>query len=48
MSAYVEVLRVDGVVLWQVEILLGDGNALAKEVLVNELAVGLGNQPEDC
>lgn len=31
--------------LWLVEILLRDEHALTKQVLVDLLAVGLGNQP---
>ena len=31
--------------LGQVEVLLGDEHTLAEEVLVDRLAVGLGNQP---
>lgn len=43
--AYVEVLGVNLVVLWEVEVLLGDTDTLAEDVLVNELAVGLWNEP---
>ena len=40
-----QVLGVDVVVLGQVEVLLGDEYALAEEVLVDLLAVGLGDKP---
>lgn len=40
----IEVLGVDFVVLGEVEVLLRDEHALAEEVLVDELAVGLGDQ----
>lgn len=43
---YEEVLGVDFAMLWQVEVLLRDEHALAEQVLVNLLAVFLGNQPE--
>lgn len=42
---YVEVLGVNLAVLGQVEVLLGDEHTLTEEVLVDRLAVGLGNQP---
>lgn len=42
---YVEVLGVNLVVLGLVEVLLRDEHTLAEEVLVDLLAVGLGNQP---
>lgn len=42
----VKVLGVNLAVLGLVEVLLGDENTLAEEVLVDRLAVGLGNQPE--
>lgn len=42
---HVEVLRVNVVVLGKVEVLLGDEHALAEEVLVDLLAVGLGDEP---
>lgn len=42
---YVEVLGVNVTVLGLVEVLLGDEHTLAEEVLVDRLAVGLGNQP---
>jgi len=41
----VEVLGIDLLVLGEVEVLLGHEDALAEEVLVDELAVGLGNEP---
>lgn len=41
----VQVLCVDVVVLWQVVVLLGDEDALTEEVLVDLLAVGLGDEP---
>lgn len=41
----VKVLGVNLAVLGLVEVLLGDENTLAEEVLVDRLAVGLGNQP---
>lgn len=41
----VKVLGVNLAVLGLVEVLLGDENTLAEEVLVDCLAVGLGNQP---
>jgi hypothetical protein len=45
MSTYVEVLGVDLAVLGLVEIFLCDKYTLTEEVLVDELAVGLGNKP---
>lgn len=42
---YVEVLGINLVVLGLVEVLLRDEHTLAEEVLVDLLAVGLGNQP---
>ena len=45
MRAYVEVLRVDLAVLGEIEVLLRDEHALAEEVLVDLLAVGLGDEP---
>ena len=44
-ETYVEVLGVNLAVLWLVEVLLGDENTLTEEVLVDLLAIGLGNQP---
>lgn len=44
-GTYVEVLGVDLAVLWLVEVLLGDEDTLAEEVLMDLLAVGLGDQP---
>jgi hypothetical protein len=44
-STYVEVLGVDLAVLGLVEVLFRDEHALLEEVLVDELAVSLGNQP---
>lgn len=44
-ETYVEVLGVNLAVLGQVEVLLGDEHTLAEEVLVDRLAVGLGDQP---
>ena len=41
----VEVLRVNLCVLGKVEVLLSDEDSLAEEVLVDELAVGLGDEP---
>jgi hypothetical protein len=41
----IEVLGVDLAVLGQVEVFLRDEYALAEEVLVDLLAVGLGDQP---
>lgn len=41
----VQVLCVDVVVLWQVVVLLGDKDTLTEEVLVDLLAVGLGDEP---
>ena len=41
----VQVLCVDVVVLWQVVVLLGDEDTLTEEVLVDLLAVGLGDEP---
>jgi hypothetical protein len=43
--AYVKVLGVNVAVLWLVEVLLRNEDTLAEEVLVDELAVGLGNKP---
>ena len=43
-TTYVEVLSVDLAVLWLVEVLLRDEHTLLEEVLVDLLAVGLGNQ----
>lgn len=45
MAAYVEVLGIDVGVLGLVEVLLRNQDALTEEVLVNRLAVGLGDQP---
>ena len=42
---YVEVLGVNVTVLGLVEVLLGDEHTLAEEVLVDRLAVGLGDEP---
>ena len=42
---YVEVLGVKFAMFGLVEVLFGDKHALAEEVLVDLLAVGLGNQP---
>ena len=42
---YVEVLRVQLLMLGQVEILLRDHHTLTEEVLVDLLTVGLRNQP---
>lgn len=42
---YVEVLGVNLAVLGLVEVLLGDEHTLTEEVLVDRLAVGLGDQP---
>ena len=44
--SYVEVLCVDLAVLWLVEVLLGDENTLTEEVLVDLLAIGLGDEPK--
>jgi hypothetical protein len=44
-STYVEVLGVNLAVLGHVEILLCDEHTLFEEVLVDEFAVSLGNQP---
>ena len=44
-ETYVKVLGVNVAVLGLVEVLLGDEHTLAEEVLVDRLAVGLGNQP---
>lgn len=44
-GTYVKVLGVNLLVLREVEVLLGDEDTLAEEVLVDLLAVGLGNQP---
>lgn len=41
----VKVLGVNLAVFWLVEVLLGDEDTLTEEVLVDCLAVGLGNQP---
>ena len=41
-----EVLGVDVSVLGEVEILLSHEHTLAEEVLVDLLAIGLGNEPE--
>lgn len=41
----VQVLCVDVVVLWKVEVLLGDEDTLTEEVLVDLLAVGLWDEP---
>lgn len=46
MQSYVEVLGVNLAVLRLVEVLLCDEDTLAEEVLVDELTVGLGNQPD--
>lgn len=46
-APYVKVLGVNVTVLGEVEVLLGDENSLTEEVLVDELAVGLGNKPGD-
>lgn len=43
-DAYIEVLGVDLAVLGLVEVLLRNEHALAEEVLVDLLAVSLGNQ----
>ena len=43
--SYVEVLGVNLLVLGEVEVLLGHENTLTEEVLVDELAVGLGDKP---
>lgn len=42
----IEVLGVNVVVLGEVEVLLGDENTLAEEVLVDLLAVGLWDEPD--
>jgi hypothetical protein len=42
---YVKVLGVNLAVLGHVEVLLCDEYTLLEEVLVDEFAVGLGNQP---
>ena len=44
-ETYVKVLGVNVAVLGLVEVLLGDEHTLAEEVLVDRLAVGLGDQP---
>jgi pyruvate/2-oxoglutarate dehydrogenase complex dihydrolipoamide dehydrogenase (E3) component len=44
-GSYVEVLGVNVTVLGKVEVLLSNEDTLAEEVLVDELAVGLGNKP---
>jgi len=44
-ETYVKVLGVDVAVLGLVEVLLGDEHTLTEEVLVDRLAVGLGDQP---
>jgi hypothetical protein len=44
-STYVKVLGVNLAVLGLVEVLFRDEHALLEEVLVDELAVSLGNQP---
>ena len=41
----VQVLGVNVVVLWKVEVLLGDEDTLTEEVLVDLLAVGLWDEP---
>lgn len=46
--SYVEVLGVNLVVLWLVEVLLGHGDTLLEKVLVDLLAVLLWNQPAVC
>lgn len=46
--SYVEVLGVNLVVLWLVEVLLGHGDTLLEKVLVDLLAVLLWNQPAGC
>ncbi len=43
--AYVEVLGVNVTVLDEVEVLLGHEHTLSEEVLVDLLAVGLGDEP---
>lgn len=45
LETYVKVLGVNVAVLGLVEVLLGDEHTLAEEVLVDRLAVGLGDQP---
>ena len=42
-----KVLGVNLLVLGEVEVLLGHEDTLTEEVLVDELAVGLGNEPDD-
>lgn len=44
-STYVKVLGVNLAVLGLVEVLLRDEHTLLEEVLVNEFAVSLGDQP---
>lgn len=44
-ETYVKVLGINVAVLGLVEVLLGDEHTLAEEVLVDRLAVGLGDQP---
>lgn len=44
-KTYVEVLSVNLLVLREVEVLLRNKDTLTEEVLVDLLAVGLGNQP---
>jgi hypothetical protein len=44
---HIEVLGVDVTVLGKVEVLLGHEHTLTEEVLVDLLAVGLGDKPGD-
>jgi hypothetical protein len=44
-TTYEKVLGVNVAVLGLVEVLLGDEHTLAEEVLVDRLAVGLGDEP---
>ena len=46
MGTNIEVLGVDVSVLGEVEVLLRHEHPLAEEVLVDFLAIGLGNEPE--
>ena len=47
LETYVKVLGVNVAVLGLVEVLLGDEHTLAEEVLVDRLAVGLGDEHLD-
>lgn len=43
----IQVLGINVVVLWEVVVLLGDKDTLAEEVLVDLLAISLGNKPSN-